>query len=64
MGIEPEKMDLIFQPFYSTKSAAKGTGLGLSVCHGIIQNHQGEVRVESQPGAGSTFTVLLPINVK
>ena len=64
MGIEPEKMDLIFQPFYSTKSAAKGTGLGLSVCHGIIQNHQGEIRVESQPGAGSTFTVLLPINVE
>jgi PAS domain S-box-containing protein len=64
MGIEPEKMDLIFQPFYSTKSAAKGTGLGLSVCHGIIQNHQGEIRVESQPEAGSTFTVLLPINVE
>ena len=62
VGIEPEKMDLIFQPFYSTKSAAKGTGLGLSVCHGIIQNHHGEIRVESQPGAGSTFTVLLPIN--
>ena len=61
IGIEPGKMDLIFQPFYSTKSAVKGTGLGLSVCHGIVQNHQGEIRVESRPGEGSTFTVLLPV---
>jgi len=49
------------QPFYSTKGEVKGTGLGLSVSHGIIQNHQGEIRVESQPGKGTTFTVLLPI---
>ena len=61
IGIEPGKMDLIFQPFYSTKSAVKGTGLGLSVCHGIVQNHQGEIRVESRFGEGSTFTVLLPV---
>jgi signal transduction histidine kinase len=59
-GIKPEKMDQIFQPFYTTKST-KGTGLGLSVSHGIVQNHQGEIRVESRPGEGSTFTVLLPI---
>lgn len=62
IGIEPEKMDQIFQPFYTTKSSVKGTGLGLSVCHGIIQNHQGEIRAVSQPGKGSTFTVLLPIH--
>ncbi len=61
IGIRPEKMALIFQPFYTTKPEVKGTGLGLSVCHGIVQNHQGEIRVESQPGEGSTFTVLLPI---
>ena len=61
IGIKPEKMDLIFQPFYTTKPEVKGTGLGLSVCHGIVQNHQGEIRVESQPGKGATFTVLLPI---
>jgi signal transduction histidine kinase len=60
-GITPENTDLIFQPFYTTKAAVKGTGLGLSVCHGIIQSHQGEIRVESRPGEGSTFTVLLPI---
>lgn len=62
VGIEPEKMDLIFQPFYTTKSAVKGTGLGLSVCHGIVQSHQGEIRVDSRPGEGSSFTVLLPIS--
>lgn len=60
VGIAPEKMDLIFQPFFTTKSEVKGTGLGLSVCHGIIQNHQGEINVESRPGEGSTFTILLP----
>jgi signal transduction histidine kinase len=60
-GIEPEKFELIFQPFYTTKSEVKGTGLGLSVCHGIVQYHQGEILVESKPGEGSTFTVLLPI---
>ena len=62
IGIEPKKIDHIFQPFYSTKSEVKGTGLGLSICYGIVQNHHGEIRVVSQPGEGSTFTVLLPIN--
>ncbi|OGR18805.1 MAG: hypothetical protein A2X81_04860 [Desulfobacterales bacterium GWB2_56_26] len=62
IGIKPENIDRIFQPFYTTKPAVKGTGLGLSVCYGIVQNHQGEIRVESQPGEGATFTVLLPIS--
>lgn len=61
IGIKPEQMDLLFQPFYTTKPEVKGTGLGLSICHGIVQSHQGEIRVESQPGKGATFTVLLPI---
>lgn len=61
-GIMPERMDQIFHPFFSTKPEVKGTGLGLSVCHGIIQNHNGEIRVESESGAGSTFTVVLPVN--
>ena len=60
-GIKPEDRERIFQPFFSTKPAVKGTGLGLSVCHGIIQDHQGEIRVESQPGHGTTFIILLPI---
>lgn len=61
-GIEPEKMDQLFQPFYTTKPGVKGTGLGLSVSDGIIKNHKGEIRVESRPGEGSTFTVLLPVS--
>jgi signal transduction histidine kinase len=61
VGIRPEDMDFIFQPFYTTKAEVKGTGLGLSVSYGIIQQHQGEVRVASQPHCGATFTVILPI---
>ena len=61
IGINSEDIERIFQPFYSTKGEVKGTGLGLSVSHGIIQDHHGEIRVESQPGEGATFTVLLPI---
>jgi PAS domain S-box-containing protein len=60
VGIQPEHLDVIFQPFYTTKAEVKGTGLGLSVCHGIVKNHQGEIRVESKPGQGSVFTLLLP----
>lgn len=61
VGIKSEKIDQIFQPFYTTKPAVKGTGLGLSVSHGIIKSHHGEIRVTSQQGEGATFTVLLPI---
>ncbi len=61
IGIAPDNLSRIFQPFYTTKSEVKGTGLGLSICHGIVQNHQGEIRVESESGKGSLFTVLLPI---
>ena len=62
IGIKPENIDLIFQPFYTTKPEIKGTGLGLSVSHGIVKNHGGEILVTSPPGEGATFTVLLPIN--
>ena len=61
IGIKSADLEQIFQPFYTTKAEVKGTGLGLSVSYGIIQNHQGEIRVTSLPGEGSTFTVLLPI---
>jgi signal transduction histidine kinase len=60
IGISPDQKDQIFKPFFTTKPEEKGMGLGLSVCKEIVENHQGEIRVESEPGKGSTFTVLLP----
>ena len=60
-GIKAEDMEQIYQPFFTTKPEVKGTGLGLSVSYGIIKQHQGEIRVESSPDEGTTFTVLLPI---
>jgi len=59
-GIRPEHLERIFEPFFTTKPAGVGTGLGLSICHGIISGLNGELRVESQPGQGATFRVLLP----
>ncbi len=58
-GIPPEHLPKLFIPFFTTKS--RGTGLGLSIVHGIVKNHGGEMKVQSQPGKGSTFTVILPL---
>jgi len=59
-GISDDLIGHIFEPFYSTKSVDKGTGLGLSVVYGIIQNHNGEIIVESKIDIGTTFKVYLP----
>jgi signal transduction histidine kinase len=59
-GIEPEVMKRLFTPFYTTKPASIGTGLGLSICHRIVTGLGGEILVDSKPGTGTTFTVLLP----
>jgi signal transduction histidine kinase len=61
IGIKDEAMELLFQPFYTTKAEVKGTGLGLPVSYGIVQRHNGEILVTSQPETGTTFTILLPI---
>lgn len=60
-GIQPEIMDRLFEPFFTTKEVGKGTGLGLSIAYDIVAKHHGEVKVQSEPGKGSTFTVRLPI---
>jgi len=59
-GITPEDMDRIFDPFYTTKPTGQGTGLGLAVCRTLVNQHHGDITVESEPGKGSTFTVWLP----
>ena len=60
-GIPREVIKKIFDPFFTTKEFGKGTGLGLTVVKGIIEEHQGSIAVESQEGAGTTFTILLPM---
>jgi len=60
-GIPAERLTRIFEPFYTTKAPGRGTGLGLSVSHRIVKQHGGHIRVDSQLGAGSTFTVILPM---
>jgi signal transduction histidine kinase len=61
-GIAPEHLKKIFDPFFTTKPVGEGTGLGLSITYGIIERHGGSINVESRPGEGTTFTVILPIN--
>ena len=60
-GIPKEIIGKIFDPFFTTKPVGQGTGLGLSICHGIIQQHQGTIDVESEVDAGTTFIVRLPV---
>jgi two-component system, NtrC family, sensor kinase len=60
IGIAPEDVSKIFEPFYTTKEIGKGTGLGLAVCYGIITEHDGRVSVRSTLGVGTTFTIFLP----
>jgi two-component system NtrC family sensor kinase len=60
VGIDPEDIPRIFDPFYTTKDVGKGTGLGLSVTYGILQKHGGGIEVHSEKGRGTTFTIILP----
>jgi two-component system, NtrC family, sensor kinase len=68
-GIAPEHIQRIYDPFFTTKGRPKqggsgGTGLGLAVTYGIIQEHAGKIRVESQPGQGTTFYLDFPLMKK
>jgi len=62
VGIPPEQIGSIFNPFYTTKQPGEGTGLGLSVVHSVIKNAGGTIEVKSTPGAGTTFVLELPID--
>ncbi|MGF6398848.1 two-component system NtrC family sensor kinase [Pseudomonas frederiksbergensis] len=61
IGIEPDNLQKIFDPFYTTKPVGQGTGLGLSLSYGIVKKHQGDISVRSEVGVGSTFRVELPV---
>ena len=60
IGIAPENVAKIYDPFYTTKGVGRGTGLGLAVSYGIVQEHSGHIGVESAPGHGTTFRIALP----
>ncbi|MBK9357198.1 MAG: HAMP domain-containing protein [Bacteroidales bacterium] len=61
IGIAPEDIPHIFEPFFSTKQEARGIGLGLPIAHGIIQSHKGKIQVKSEPGRGTTISIILPV---
>lgn len=60
-GIEEKNLKKIFDPFFTTKPIGQGTGLGLSISYEIIKKHGGEIKVKSEIGQGTTFTILLPV---
>jgi PAS domain S-box-containing protein len=60
IGIAPENVAKIYDPFYTTKGVGQGTGLGLAVSYGIVQEHAGRISVDSTPGQGTTFRITLP----
>lgn len=60
IGIENENIDLLFEPFYTTKETNRGTGLGLSIVYGIIKEFNGNINIESKPNQGTTIEIALP----
>jgi two-component system NtrC family sensor kinase len=61
VGIKKEDLDRLFNPFFTTKEVGKGTGLGLSISYGIVQEHGGQIKVDSQLGDGAEFQIWLPL---
>jgi signal transduction histidine kinase len=61
MGMSSEIQSRLFEPFFTTKP--QGTGLGLSISYGIVQSHDGQIKVNSEEGIGTTFSILLPVEM-
>jgi two-component system NtrC family sensor kinase len=61
IGIPEKNLKKIFDSFFTTKDEVKGVGLGLSVCYGFIKDHGGDIKVKSEVGVGTTFTITLPV---
>lgn len=61
IGIAPEDIPHLFEPFFSAKQKTSGIGLGLAIVHGIVQSHQGKISVDSEPGKGTKISILLPL---
>jgi PAS domain S-box-containing protein len=61
-GIPPDVLPHIFEPFFTTRPVGQGMGLGLTSAYSIVRNHRGTIHVESKPGAGTTFTIRLPVS--
>jgi two-component system NtrC family sensor kinase len=64
VGIPPEILPHIFDPFTTTKEVGKGVGLGLAVAKGIVERHEGHIEVASELGIGTTFQIILPVRVE
>ena len=60
-GIPADRLDKIFDPFYTTRAVGEGTGLGLSLAYSVAKQHSGDIEVDSTEGEGATFTVRLPL---
>jgi signal transduction histidine kinase/HD-like signal output (HDOD) protein len=60
-GIPPDKIPMVFEPFYTTKEEGEGSGLGLAISHSIVEAHGGQMEVSSQPGEGTTFLLFFPV---
>jgi signal transduction histidine kinase len=61
VGIAPEHLARVTEPFFTTKEEGKGTGLGLAICKRIVQEHEGTLSIDSAPGKGTTVRVALPV---
>jgi signal transduction histidine kinase len=64
MGIKDQHLPHIFDPFFTTKGIGKGTGLGLSISYAIVKEHEGNIKVESEPQKGTLFTITLPMQLE